>query len=125
LAAGCDNKTYRNDCKRQQAKVVKKLEDQCARSPLLVINAAKGGDMTAARIIVERLCPPRRDRHIAFELPPISNAQHLPQAALGLLRAVVSGEVTPEEAGRPSSRLNSDHSACLNSPGRVNVSASS
>ena len=54
--------------------------------------------MTAARVIVERLCPPRRDRPVSFELPPISNAQHLPQAALGLLQAVASGEVTPEEA---------------------------
>jgi hypothetical protein len=65
-----------------------------------VIKAAKGGDMTAARVIVERLCPPRRDRPISFELPPISNAKHLPQAALGLLRAVAGGEVTAEEAGQ-------------------------
>jgi hypothetical protein len=57
------------------------------------------GDGTALRLCLERICPPRRDRPISFELTPISNAQHLPQAAIGLLQAVASGEVTPEEAG--------------------------
>ncbi len=40
------------------------------------------------------------NRPISFELPPVSNAQHLPQAALGLLQAVADGEMTPDEASQ-------------------------
>jgi hypothetical protein len=60
---------------------------------------AMNGDSVALRLCLERLCPPRKDRPISFELPPISNASHLPKAAIGLLQAVADGEVTPDEAG--------------------------
>jgi hypothetical protein len=62
------------------------------------VEMAMKGDGIALRLCLERLCPPRRDRPIAFELPPISDAQHLPLAAIGLLQAVAGGDVTPEEA---------------------------
>jgi hypothetical protein len=62
-----------------------------------VIDAAKKGDTAAARLVVERLCPPRRDRAVTFDLPPISKAEHLPKAAIGLLKEVASGSITPEE----------------------------
>ena len=32
-----------------------------------VIDAAKGGDMTAARIVLDRITPVRRDRPVVFE----------------------------------------------------------
>jgi hypothetical protein len=63
------------------------------------VEMAMSGDSVALRLCLERLCPPRKDRPISFELPPISNASHLPKAALGLLQAVADGEVTPDEAG--------------------------
>jgi hypothetical protein len=72
------------------------IEDVCNA----VVATAKNGDMTAAKIIIERLVPPRKDRPISFALPEISNGQHLSQAAIGLLRAVADGGVTPEEAGQ-------------------------
>jgi hypothetical protein len=63
------------------------------------VEMAMNGDSVALRLCLERLCPPRKDRPISFELPPISNASHLPKAAIGLLQAVADGEVTPDEAG--------------------------
>lgn len=45
-----------------------------------VIDRAKGGDMTAARLILERLVPPAKERPIAIELPPTSDAQGVADA---------------------------------------------
>src|ERR1700712_5018908 len=63
-----------------------------------VIAAAKGGDMTAARIVLDRITPVRRDRPVVFELPPIETTADLPKATNALLQAVASGELTPSEA---------------------------
>jgi hypothetical protein len=46
-----------------------------------VIDKANTGDMVAARIIVERLCPPRKDRPLAFGLPKIGTAADAAKAA--------------------------------------------
>ena len=54
--------------------------------------------MIAARIIVERLCPPRKDRPISFKLPKIENASDASRAMAGILSSVASGEITPQEA---------------------------
>src|SRR5262245_42309496 len=62
-----------------------------------VIKKALKGDMIAARIVVERLCPPRRDRPITFELPTIEGARDLSKAAIALLQSVAGGNTTPEE----------------------------
>lgn len=63
-----------------------------------VIDAAKGGDMTAARIVVERLIPPRKDRPISFSAPQISDAASVTEAMGKLLASVAEGEITPMEA---------------------------
>jgi hypothetical protein len=63
-----------------------------------VIDAAKGGDMTAARIVLDRITPVRRDRPVVFDLPPIETAADLPKATNALLQAVATGELTPSEA---------------------------
>lgn len=63
-----------------------------------VIDAAKGGDMTAARIVLDRIAPVRRDRPVVFDLPPIETTADLPKATNALLQAVASGELTPSEA---------------------------
>jgi hypothetical protein len=59
---------------------------------------AKAGDMAAIRLCFDRLYPPRRDRHIQFELPPIKSAADASQAAAAIVEAVASGELTPTEA---------------------------
>jgi hypothetical protein len=66
---------------------------------------ASDGDMTAARLVLERIAPPRRGRPVHFNLPEISDAASILSAQAALLRAVVTGEMTPEEAEPISAML--------------------
>jgi hypothetical protein len=63
----------------------------------VVIDAAKSGDMVAARLVIERICPPRKDRPISFHLPEVETSDDSNAAMAGLISSVAAGEVTPEE----------------------------
>jgi hypothetical protein len=62
-----------------------------------VLDLAKAGNPMALRLCFERLLPPRKDRPINFDLPPIQGAADLTQALEAILRAVAQGEITPGE----------------------------
>ena len=62
-----------------------------------VVTAAKGGDMAAARIILDRLVPPRKDRHISINLPPMTGAADAVSASSVIIGAVAKGNLTPSE----------------------------
>jgi Family of unknown function (DUF5681) len=70
------------------------VEDVCRA----VVAAAKGGDMTAGKIIVERLVPPRKDRPISFPLPKLETADDAAAAMAAIAEGVANGELTPLEA---------------------------
>ncbi len=57
-----------------------------------------GGDTTALRLCLDRLCPPRKDRSVSFDLPPMTAPADAVAAMSALLAAVATGEVTPGEA---------------------------
>src|SRR4051794_39990122 len=60
---------------------------------------AQGGDPTALRALcLDRLLPPRKDRPVPFELPPIESPADLTKATGALLQAVAASELTPSEA---------------------------
>jgi hypothetical protein len=63
------------------------------------IDLAKGGDMGAIRICLDRLAPPRKDRHIEFVLPKMQKASDASDASAAIVKAVSVGELTPSEAG--------------------------
>jgi hypothetical protein len=63
-----------------------------------VIEAAKNGDLTAARIVLDRIAPPGRDNPVSFDLPTLSTAAEASAAMGSILAAVASGELTPAEA---------------------------
>jgi len=63
-----------------------------------VLDSAKGGDMTAARIVLDRIAPARRDNPVSFELPKIESASDAVAASSAILQAVANGELTPGEA---------------------------
>lgn len=71
------------------------------------IELAKGGDLTAIRLCMDRLCPARRDRTVEFALPPIASAQDAVGAARAIVEAVATGELTPTEAAELSKVLDS------------------
>jgi hypothetical protein len=62
------------------------------------IQLALAGDMTALRICLERISPPRKDRPVTFALPHITKASEAAQASAAVVQAVASGDVTPSEA---------------------------
>ena len=62
------------------------------------VNLALEGDTTALRLCLERLCPPRKDRPVSFDLPPMKAPADAVAAMSALLAAVAQGEVTPGEA---------------------------
>lgn len=62
-----------------------------------VIDAAKGGDLMAARLVIERLAPPLRERPINIDLPDTCTADGCSEAQNAILQAVGMGELLPGE----------------------------
>ncbi len=56
-----------------------------------VVDAARGGDLSAARMVLERLAPPMRERPIAIDLPSTDTAEGINQAQQAIIEAVGMG----------------------------------
>jgi Family of unknown function (DUF5681) len=67
-----------------------------------VIESAMAGDMTAARLILDRIAPSRRGRLVPIALPEVVRAEDVPAALAAVLAAMGSGELTPDEAAAVS-----------------------
>jgi biopolymer transport protein ExbD len=63
-----------------------------------VIGSAKGGDLAAARLVLERLAPPMRERPISIDLPDTTTAKGIEKASQAVLDAAASGELLLGEA---------------------------
>jgi hypothetical protein len=88
-----------------------------------VIKRASDGDMTAARLVLERIAPPRRGHPVHLKLPDIGDAAGLMAAHAAVLRAVAAGKLTPEEA-EPLSAMLAAHLRVVESVGlevRINA----
>ena len=81
------------------------LEGEAEALTRKAIEMAKAGDMTALRLCLERIAPARKDRTIAFALPPVSTVADIVKASGALLLAVAEGDLTPSEAGELSKLL--------------------
>ena len=68
------------------------------------IELAKGGDITAIRMCLERILPPRKDRPIVVDLPDVDSLADLKEAYAAVVRDVANGELTPDQ-GRTLSDL--------------------
>jgi hypothetical protein len=65
---------------------------------LALIRAAKGGDVSAIKLVLERVAPLPRNRPVQFHMPSIETAADLGEAMGAILRAAADGELTPDEA---------------------------
>lgn len=74
------------------------MEDDAEAVVASVLAAAKSGDMTAARLVLERIVPIRKGRPVAFDLPAIETPADVVKAVGTLVSEVARGELTPEEA---------------------------
>jgi hypothetical protein len=75
------------------------LDGEAAALTRKAITLAKAGDMQALKLCMDRIVPPRRDRPLAFALPPIGSPADAATAMGALLKATADGELTPLEAG--------------------------
>ena len=69
------------------------------------IELAKGGDMAAPRLCLDRIIPPRKDRPIELDLPDMKTAEDLSEALGSLTKAMAEGEPTPVEAEKVAAVL--------------------
>ena len=76
-----------------------------------VVKAAKRGNMVAAKIVLDRLAPPRRSRPIQFDLPPIADTAGLIAAFAALTSGVADGTLTPDEAASVATLLEAQRKA--------------
>src|SRR5215831_17617985 len=66
------------------------LEGEAETLTRKAIELAKAGDLAALRVCLERIAPPRKDRPVLFELPPVSSAADAAKAAAALWRRLRS-----------------------------------
>jgi hypothetical protein len=63
-----------------------------------IVRKAKQGNLTAARLIIDRIFPARRARPIFFALPRLKTPNDAAQAMAAIAAGLASGAVTPSEA---------------------------
>jgi hypothetical protein len=74
------------------------LDGQVEQLTQKAVDAALAGDMTAMRLCLERLCPPRKDVPITFTMPDMKCSKDAASAVSEILKSVSDGEITPNEA---------------------------
>ena len=74
------------------------LDGQAHALTQKAIELALTGDMAALRLCIDRILPPRKDRPVTFDLPPIHNAAEAARTMSTVLTAVSTGQITPAEA---------------------------
>lgn len=74
-----------------------------------VIQAALRGDMAAAKLVMERVSPPRRGSVVTLDdFPAITSVADIPAASAALVAAVANGQISAEEAA-PISKMLSEY----------------
>ena len=74
------------------------LEGEAESISRRAIEAAKAGDMIAIKLVLDRICPPRKSRPVQIALPNISDASGVASAQQAILTAACSGELLLDEA---------------------------
>lgn len=62
-----------------------------------IVEAARSGDLSAARFVLDRLVPPMRERPIDIDLPNTDTVQGVDLAQQAIIEAVARGELLPGE----------------------------
>lgn len=74
------------------------LDDEGEDVVRRMVTEAKGGNMTAAKALLDRLVPPRKDRPVPFALPPVTSMADVTDALGDILDGMATGELTPNDA---------------------------
>jgi hypothetical protein len=62
------------------------------------VELAKAGNVACLRMLLDRICPPRKGQPVNINMPPINNPQDLPSAIVSIWTAISEGSITPDEA---------------------------
>lgn len=73
------------------------MEEGAAAIAKKIVEMAKQGDMSAARLVLERLVPPAKERPVFVALPDTGSAEGIAEAQQTVLQAVAAGELLPGE----------------------------
>jgi hypothetical protein len=76
-----------------------------------LVEGAKGGDMRAAELVLQRIWPARKSRPISLALPAIRSASDVVAAVGAVADAVGSGDITPDEGQAVASILEAKRKA--------------
>lgn len=87
------------------------MAGQIERITEAVIEAAAKGDMTAARLILDRVAPARREPAVSIDMPNIESAADMPMAIAAILQSVAAGDLTPSEAAKITNTIQAAGSA--------------
>jgi Family of unknown function (DUF5681) len=63
-----------------------------------LIRLAKGGDIAAIRMCIDRICPKQRERPVALDLPPMTTPADAVAAMSAITQAVGDGDLGAQEA---------------------------
>jgi len=88
------------------------MEGELSAVVRVVIDAAKAGDMAAARLVVDKLVPATRERPLSIILPDVASAGDCSTAQAKVLAAVAEGDLLPGE-GAALSGLVENHRRSL------------
>ena len=83
------------------------LQGQAEALTQIAVAQALEGDSIALRLCMERIAPAPKDQPVSFSLPKMHNALDASVAAGSVLNAVSDGELTPIEATRVMSLIES------------------
>ena len=75
------------------------------------VELAKAGDISALRLCLERLLPPKRERSIKTEIPVVNTAKDIPTALGAVVQIVAKGDLTLSEGQAVASLLESQRKA--------------
>ena len=79
------------------------LDGEAEQLTRKAVDLALDGDTTALRLCLERILPPRKDRPVHVDIPPIEAPADALKAMANLVGAVATGHLTPTEAQALSS----------------------
>lgn len=74
------------------------LDGEAAAITRKAIEIALEGDLTAIRLCLERIIPPRKDRPVCVDLPKMATQNDMKQFTEALLEDVKNGNLTISEA---------------------------
>jgi hypothetical protein len=89
------------------------LEGEAEELTRKAIDLAKTGDTRALALCLDRLMPPRKERLVLFEFPPIRSLEDIPRGMMSIMAAISEGKVTLQE-GETLSRILTEHANALN-----------